>query len=707
MARKGRGTKGETEAAEVTAPADDASAADADGEGGGGDDEELVPQGKLRCALTNELVNDTPEEQLLQSFVEQLEREYGVDPADMHRDFPVSAEYEDDEGRTKRRKRKASLAVFEHGAEHTVENLIRAVCIAKVGVKVPNTLAKDDKLFEPLKDVLAAAAPQQPQVFGLWTNGEVMEFLVRTFDHAGQARYEQLTDFPAPDETLDDLEKVERRPLRVATRDSLVRTFKRCHDYLYGNKSMDSKKAFWQLLQLIFCKIYDEQQSARLFFVGATEANGAEGLTRVRERITLLFARTKAAFADVLEATDRLELTDRALAFIVGQLGRYHFLGTDADAKGVAYESITSTTLKRERGQFFTPRNVIEMMVRMMDPQPGERVLDPACGSGGFLVVALNHVRRKLLTEVTNHPDQPVPSELKRIEKGLRNYAQGCLYGADIDADLRKAARMNMVMNNDGHGNIACFNSLEFGVPGTEDSPDRQRFTELTKGGHGRFDLVFTNPPFGAKIPVDDQEVLKTYDLGHYWKRVAGVWKKGSVQRKVPPEILFIEACYRFLKPGTGRMALVLPDGILGNPGEQMEGVRAWMLDKMELLASVDLPAETFLPQVSVQASCVFLRRRHPDELRLTGGASRKQRPVFMAIAEKVGHGRRGEKLYQREPDGKERFETVNILRRWERDGKAPRERTFTRAVKLLADDLPWIADAFLQGERECAGAKA
>jgi len=573
---------------------------------------------------------------------------------------------------------------------------------------VPANLDESDKLFDALRDVLATVPDAHPHVYGLWTNGEVMEFIERTFTRAGAPTFQTLTDFPAPDERREDLDKADRRPLRVATKDSLVRTFKRCHDYLYGNKSMDSKKAFWQLLQLIFCKIHDERLSTRLFFVGASEAHTAEGQGRVRQRINMLFANTKEAFADVLDATDRVELTDRALAFIVGQIGRYNLLGTDADAKGLAYESITSTTLKRERGQFFTPRNVIDMMVRMMDPKPGQRVLDPACGSGGFLVVALNHVRRGLLAKITEHPADPVPRELKRIEMELRAYASECLFGVDVDGDLRKAARMNMVMNNDGHGHIASFNSLEFGVAGTEDSADRKKFSEDTKDGLGTFDLVFTNPPFGAKIPVDDPKVLATYELGHQWRRDGtGEWVRGTLQKKVPPEVLFIECCYRFLKPGTGRMALVLPDGILGNPGEQMEGVRAWMLREMELLASVDLPAETFLPQVSVQASCVFLRRRHESEKQLTSGAAPKQRPVFMAIAEKVGHGRRGENLYLREPDGAERFESREFVRRWEREDGTIDERKFTRAVKVLADDLPWIADEYLRGVPEGIGGQA
>ncbi len=217
----------------------------------------------------------------------------------------------------------------------------------------------------------------------------------------------------------------------------------------------------------------------------------------------------------------------------------------------------------------------------------------------------------------------------------MKRYARESLYGFDVDSDLRKAARMNMVMNGDGHGHIFNFNSLEYAVYGQKESVEKTRYRtpemevlerELGVGpgkAHGQFDYVFTNPPFGAKIPVEDPEVLRHYDLGHTWRRDGTRWVKHALQKKVAPEVLFIEACWKFLKPGTGVMALVLPNGILGNPGEQMEFVRSWLLENGELLASVDLPAETFLPQVSVQASCVFVRRRAPNETRMIGPKAR------------------------------------------------------------------------------------
>lgn len=653
------------------------------------EEKDLVPEGKLVCVLTGEQRVANPQEETLQSFVEQLHREYGIALEDMGRDVRVQCQITDPKtGKLRARSRTASLAVYEPGKSHEVENIIRVAVIAAVGTRA------DDKAIAQLEEILGGLAESREQVFGLWTNGIDLAFRMRTYhSRTGELQFTDLTDFPAPDETLDDLERADRRPLRVATADSLLRAFKRCHDYLYGNQSMRGDRAFWQLLYLIFCKILDEQQSSRRFFVGATEANTEKGRKQISARIHDLFDEVKKVeYRDVFDGSERLELNERALAFVAGELSRYSLLSTDTDAKGLAYEAITSSTLKRERGQFFTPRNVIRMMVEMVDPQPERTILDPACGSGGFLVVALAHQRRKLLTDIGANPDAPVASELRRIDRALRKYAKSCLFGIDVDPDLRKAARMNMVMNNDGHGNIMCFNSLEFGVDGRE-TKDMQ-WLERLKIGHGKFDYVFTNPPFGSKIPVSDPAVLSKFDLGHSWSRTSGVWQKCGVLKKVPPEILFIEGCCKFLKPGTGVMAIVLPDGILGNPGEQMEAVRSWTLRQMELIASVDLPSETFLPQVAVQASCVFLRRRHPDELVLSGSPGPEQRPVFMAIAENIGHGRRGETRYVRNSDGSELLAVREMVERWETHGKIL-EKLRKKEMRIVADDLPWIAAQF------------
>jgi type I restriction enzyme M protein len=228
--------------------------------------EEVIQDGTLVCALTGEHKTATPQEETLQSFIEQLHVEYAVDLADLERDVRVVCVTGEEGGRQKRKTRTVQLAVFEHDKPHQVENIIRVVLVAKPGTK------PDQKAMGLLEEVLGGIAPDLDRVFGLWTNGIELTFRMREYSkRTGDPVYTELTDFPAPDETLEDLESAERRPMRVAAGDSLLRTFKRCHDYLYGNQNR--RDAFWQLLYLIFAKILDEKSSRREFFVGATERN--------------------------------------------------------------------------------------------------------------------------------------------------------------------------------------------------------------------------------------------------------------------------------------------------------------------------------------------------------------------------------------------------------------------------------------------------
>ena len=699
-------------------PAPDEPVEDGD-QNGDPDGEGDAPEEELVCRVTGEKRKRTREEENLQALVEQLEQEYGFDVRDMARDVSFSwSSFDEEKKKNRRATRRASLVVYDHGTKQKNDAaIIRVLVVAKKG-----TRAQEGRL-PVLDDILVHLAQHRLDLFGAWTDGEDLHYR-QLVEQAGFRQPDDIADFPGADETLADLEHPDRRPLRIGTRESLVRTFKACHDYVYGNQAMGANRAFWQVLFLIFCKIVDERRTSRQFYVGATEANSEAGRAKVVKRLQALFKLAKEEmFADVFDGPEQIELKDTVLVFIVSRLARFSFLRSDTDAKGTAYETITATTLKRERGQFFTPRNAIHMMVEMMDPGPEHFVLDPACGSGGFLVVVLNHVRNKLLARDGADPQRKagepilaVPREMKRIEPELQRYAASRIWGVDVDGDLRKAARMNMVMNDDGHANIFCFNSLEFGTKalGDVDRPEAERFVRAvtearTAAGppiaaeralrelserrdFGQFDYVFTNPPFGAKIPISDPAVLRTFDLGHEWTLEGSQWVKAGLKRKVPPEILFIEACCRMLRPGTGKLAIVLPDGILGNPGAKMAAVRAWMLNEMELLASVDLPAETFLPQVAVQASCVFLRRRDPSE----AFGERKQGPVFMAIAEKVGHGRRDEKVWERDPDGQISIFDDSTRYRREKAGEVI-ERRVPHKVGRIADDLPWIAAQYLK----------
>jgi type I restriction enzyme M protein len=387
---------------------------------------------------------------------------------------------------------------------------------------------------------------------------------------------------------------------------------------------------------------------------------------------------------------DEIELKDAPLAWVASELARYRFLDAEVDVKGMAYEAIVASTMKKERGQFFTPLNVVQAMVEILAPQPDERVLDPACGSGRFLVACLDRYRAQAALEQrpANEIEARKLRNSQKILEAAAAYARDHLFGIDVDPELVRAARMYMLLNNDGHGNLVEANSLE-----ATTSTAAQLFESAPGLGLGGFDIVLTNPPFGSDIPIDDPRVLAGFDLAHRFVSAGdGRWmvRQGELRRKMPPEILFIERCLQWLKPG-GRMGIVVPDGILGNPDN--EPIRAWILEHARVLASIDLPVEAFLPQVGVQASLLFLQKRPEGEVSAGGEADY---PIFMAIAEQVGHDRRDAPVYRRDPDGFEVYQDEPLELEVLRDGELRIERRTVRR-RQLADDLPIIARVYQQ----------
>lgn len=654
------------------------------------DEEIVVAEDELICALTGAKKKATEKELNLQSVILQMNEEYKFEMQDMQRDF--SFKWQDNE-EDKTHTSKVDLAIFAAGKAHEKENLIR-ICV----VNDAKVNAKDAKkgVKATLHNYLEAAECD----FGLWTNGDELFFAHFTEDELGGFSVEELSDFPGSGETYEDLcNQGERSKPRKPANDTLVRTFRRCHDYLYGNEGR-KKDAFWELLNIIFCKIYDEKRRIlcaernesyhRKFWVGVDEEQTEEGQRNVAARIKNIFDHLKEdpLFSEIFNGNEQISISDRGLTHIAAEIAKYSFLDASVDVKGAAYETIVSNTLKQSAGQFFTPRNIIKCMVQMLDPDENTRVLDPACGSGGFIVMVLDHVRRKITRQL--YPDYSeamidAACNSDEVNERVKEYAEKNIFGFDFDPDLRKAARMNMVMSGDGHANIFNINSLEYPNGQLPDVAKVGPAVARSLGSNevldklydrdnalGKFDMIFTNPPFGTKVEVDP-EIASHYALD-----------------SKAPEVLFIEQCYNFLKPG-GRMAIVLPDGILGNPN--MEGTRLWILERFRLIASVDLPVEAFLPQVGVQASLLFLQKKSPTEriVDIKG----EDYPVFMAIAETVGKDRRGVPIYERDEDGAELL--FNDVKRWVETAANGQmlEKVRMQKVKHIDDDLPRISESY------------
>ncbi|HPQ51002.1 MAG TPA: N-6 DNA methylase, partial [Alphaproteobacteria bacterium] len=399
----------------------------------------------------------------------------------------------------------------------------------------------------------------------------------------------------------------------------------------------------------------------------------------------------KGLFDD--QAVD-IRFQPNVLTFIVAQMEKYDFLHSSVDVKGMAYETIVGPTLEGTRGEFFTPRNLVKMAVKMLDPKPGDRILDPACGTGGFIVVAFNYIAEKIrLAEKDKwkNPNKPTSEEEQSLNEKIHQAGKN-VFGIDFNANLAKTAQMNMIMNNDGRGGIYSVNSLW--KPATW---PKEVSTEISLAS---YDMVLTNPPFGTKIKVEGSEILGQYDLAHAWSKEGDRWSmQGAIKTGVPPEILFIERCFQFLKPGTGKMAIVLPDGILGNP--ELEYVRYWIMANCQVLASVDLPVEMFLPRTGTQTSVLFLRRKSDQEkLAESLSGETPEYSIIMAIAKSVGKDRRGNTTFKRDKEGREIIRR-DLYKLYSRSTVVDFPPIVEPSGRIVDDELPEIARLYLERFRD------
>ncbi|MDN4491592.1 N-6 DNA methylase [Demequina sp. SYSU T00068] len=570
---------------------------------------------------------DTPEEYVRQEIAKSLVREYGYAKKDIEVEFPI---------RIGSKRARVDLAIFPPDADHKQESMGVIVECKALGTNPKSRTDGVDQLVSYM-----AACPNVE--VGMWTNGSDLA-VYRMVTTKGQRKPEEIPDLPHAGDTVDD-DRPEFHQLRAAASDSLLFAFRRAHDYISGNQGLQKPEAFWELLKLIFCKIHDERNSDRpTFYATATERNNMTGALKCAKRVAKLFDEVKRSYPTIFKATDEIDLNPNVLTYIVTQLQSFALLESDVDVKGKAYEEVVGSNLRGDRGEFFTPRNVCKMMVEMLNPDEHALVLDPACGTGGFLITAMNHVVPRIRADV-RRSGRSEALQANALRERVTRYLSNNLVGIDFNPSLVRATKMNMVMNNDGSGGLYQANSLA--NPALWDETLRTR--ELL----GSVDYVITNPPFGSKIPIDDPAILSQYELGHSWSYDddEDLWSMKDETTSRPPEILFIERCVKFLKPGTGVAAMVLPDGILGSPG--LGFVRQWLLRNTRLLASVDLHPDTFQPGTSVQTSVLIVQRKTDDEIAIELAARTvNSYEVFMAICDHIGHDKRGNTTYVRDDNG-------------------------------------------------------
>lgn len=378
--------------------------------------------------------------------------------------------------------------------------------------------------------------------------------------------------------------------------------FREIRDYFAGNVTgiTRDEKIAQNMMRLLFCKIYDERTGRG---VAQFSNRPNEPDARLHARVKDLFGKVKEAYPDLFEADERIEVGPADLRFIVSKLEDYSIFDADRDVIGDAFEELIGTSFRGGEGQFFTPRNVVQMMIDILAPQDGERIIDPACGSGGFLAYALRHY----------------------LARGKKDFY---IAGIDKDAFLAKIAKVYLSLIGEGNYDVYCENSLE--------SPTKWGEPARKNAALGGFDIVMTNPPFGAKIPVVGKRLLRQYQLGHKWRRRGGWAETSELLSKQSPQVLFIERCIQLLREG-GRMGIVLPEGVFGNPSDRYiwECVSA----ACSVTGVISLPQETFQPSTHTKTSVLFLEK-----------TTNRHNSLFMAIANSVGHNKNGKPIYKADP---------------------------------------------------------
>ena len=403
--------------------------------------------------------------------------------------------------------------------------------------------------------------------------------------------------------------------LSIIDQSELTRRFKQAHEALWAGGQLNPSEAFDELDKLIFCKIWDERKARKIGepydFQIITVPKSEEKDERKRRLIENdnLYNRIKALYevgrkTDAEVFRDNIRLTPEKIRTVVGYLESVNLGETDLDSKGRAFETFMGSFFRGNFGQYFTPREIVKFIVDVLPIKHDSKVLDTSCGSGGFLLYALNKVRNEATEYYPNYK-----TDTKQYAKWYpywHDFAKNNLFGIEISEQISRAAKMNMIIHDDGHTNVITSDGL------VSDSTIIERTTN--KGfEYGTFDFIITNPPFGSFIRQTEQAYLKTYQLGKKeedWLAVKTQPEK--VRENQSTEVLFIEQDYKFLKEG-GYLAIVLPDGILTN--SSLQYVRTQIEDWFRIVAVISMPQTAFTANgAGVKSSVLFLKKWSRNE---------------------------------------------------------------------------------------------
>lgn len=484
--------------------------------------------------------------------------------------------------------------------------------------------------------------------------------IFKVVEDAMPKKLEEIADIPSADMVNDD-KKIKAMLLQTKafTRDEFSRLLFKCHNIIRNNDKLSPEAAFDEISKILFIKIrYERTNSGTQIFSKEEFLKQKKMYDAVKSKESpdyyqFLFNKTKEDFAKdhLFDENETIKIRENSFEQIVKELQVYNLSTTSDDVKGIAFEQFLGRTFRGELGQFFTPRTIVDFMVSVLDPQEGEYVCDPCCGSGGFLIRAFEYVREHIENEVEvrkedvkkslftdDYSKLPKKEQEKNDQKvidafskmnyeldinnpmgRLRSLSFDCIYGTDANPRMARTAKMNMIMHGDGHGGVHHHDGL------------------LNVNGiwEGRFDVILTNPPFGARIDKElkiteadrftDIEKIKAYEKRYGKENYDNALKQVNDHIDQPildlfqigkfsglTEVLFIERCLNLLKPG-GRMGIVLPEGVLNNTN--LQKVRDFVESKAKILLIVSIPQDVFMAAgATVKPSLLFFKKFTENE---------------------------------------------------------------------------------------------
>lgn len=475
-----------------------------------------------------------------------------------------------------------------------------------------------------LKSYLTATSA----AWGVWTNGDDIAYVCKPPGEVAVSE-DYLNNIPVRGQSLSDVGRLNKSDLRPFGRQELKVAFRRILRTLYANTNISRREKLGsEMVKMIFSKIEDEKtyQDRPPDF----RAEAGEHPDSVKRRIDVLFERVREElkYDGVFATSEIITLDAISVAWVVGQLERGSLLRTDTDVVGDAFEVFAESRLVGEKGEFFTPRGVIQLAVKIADPKPEQTVMDPACGSGGFLIQAMKHIWNAMDLD-------PKWRGSPRLDDAKRTLAARSIYGIDKESDLVKIAKAYMAISGDGRSNIVHENSLH----------EAKEFNAIAKNNFvesddtfRKFDFVFTNPPFGTKTRVLRSDA-KNFQLGYRWSldTESGEYRRKGGACERDPYVLFVERCFDMLKDG-GVLSIVLPETVFHAP--KTGYIRNFIQRSGNIVAVIGLPHNTFRPHCNAKTCLLVIQKGRPQSPN-----------VVMAAPEEMGHDHQGRPLFRPHSD--------------------------------------------------------